>query len=315
MRDTGNALMSTAEFLTLARGLYHFSVMSTGESTARKTPLLPALQIVTAPGQARNSVDYVSAPGSEHQWLRSDKDSVILKVNDDSVKVVVMSLTAPGLAPLHIDVRKLDGEHGATAFAQEAAPSPASIVPGQPPVAPADATLLRAQIVAHVEYAGDVIGMDQTWVGTPDATRAIECLTITPMTGISPSVIEIKTLSATGAETPWTDQGRPCGSRGKATPLLGFAIRQKPDAAARFTCAYSGRFASGRIVGPVADGALCVSPLANDRLVGVWLHIVDHAAQPARIAMNIDTIRGDLRTLGNAVPSGPRFSPFREHAA
>ncbi len=315
MRDPGTALSSTAEFLTLARGLYHFSVTPTGNSAADPTPMLPALQIVTAPGQSRNAVEYVSAPGSEHQWLRSAKDSVILKVNGDSVKVVAMSLTAPGLAPLHIDVRKLDGEHGATAFAQEAIPAPQAITPGKPPVAPADATLLRAQIVAHVEYAGDVIGMDQTWVGTPDATRAIECLTVTPMTGISPSAIEYKTLSATGAETPWTDQGRPCGSRGRATPLLGFAIRQKPDADARFSCAYSGRFASGRIVGPMSDGALCVSPLADDRLVGLWLNVVDQAAQPARIAMSIDTIRGDLRTLGNAAPSGPRFSPFRENAA
>lgn len=63
------------------------------------------------------------------------------------------------------------------------------------------------------------------------------------------------------------------------------------------------------------DGQMCVSPLANDRLVGVWLHIVDHAAQPARISMNIDTIRGDMRTLTNNAPTGPRFSPFRETAA
>jgi hypothetical protein len=315
MRDPGTALSSTAEFLTLARGIYHFSVMPGGGQTAAQSPMLPALQILVAPGQSSTAVEHVSAQGSEHHWLRSAKDSVILKVNDEMAKVVVMSLTAPGLAPLHIDVRKLDGEHSATAFAQEPAPAPQAITPGKPPVAPADATLLRAQIVAHVEYAGDVIGMDQTWVGTPDATRAIECLTVTPMTGISPSALEYKTLSATGAETPWTDQGRPCGSRGRATPLLGFAIRQKPDADARFSCAYSGRFASGRIVGPVIDGALCVSPLANDRLVGLWLNVVDHAAPPSRISMSIDTIRGDLRTLGNAAPSGPRFSPFRENAA
>lgn len=316
MHDPGKTLTSTAEFLTLARGLYHFSVMPGGNGRAATEGMLPALQIVTAPGQRKEDVDYISAPGSEHQWLRSAQDSVILKVNTDSVKMVVLSLTAPGLAPLHIDVRKLDGEQGAAAFAN-AAPQPMQpiMVPGQPPVAQPGAALLRAQIVAHVEYAGDVIGIDQAWVGTPDGERAIECLTLTPMTSIAPSAIEYKALSGTGSETPWVDQGQPCGSRGRATPLLGFAIRQKPDAMARFQCEYSGKFASGRIVGPMRDGQMCVSPLANDRLVGVWVNLVDHAAQPARISMNIDTIRGDMRTLANSAPTGPRFSPFRETAA
>ena len=313
MRDPGKSLTSTAEFLNLARGLYHFSVMPGGAASAQPTELLPALQIVIAPGQSRGDVDYISAPGSEHQWLRSSQDSVILKVNTESVKMVVLSLTAPGLAPLHIDVRKLDGEHGATAFAATASQS--IVVPGQPPVAAPGASLLRAQIVAHVEYMGDVIGIDQAWVGAQDGEKAIECLSITPLTNIAPAAIEYKTLSATGAETPWTDQGRPCGSRGRATPLLGFAVRQRTDAMARFQCEYSAKFASGRIVGPMRDGQMCASPLSNDRLVGIWVNIVDHAAQPERISMNIDTIRGDMRTLANIAPTGPRFSPFRETAA
>lgn len=308
MRDPGKALTSTAEFLTLARGLYHFSVMPSGETTAGQVPMLPALQIVTAPGQQKNAIEYVSAPGSEHQWLRSAQDSVILKVNNDSVKVVVMSLTAPGLSPLHIDVRKLDGEQAATAFA-DAPPQQPIIAPGQPPVAAPGASLLRAQIVAHVEYMGDVIGMDQAWVGAPQGDKAIECLSITPMTNIAPAAIEYKTLSASGAETPWTDQGRPCGSRGRATPLLGFAIRQRPDAAARFVCEYSARFASGRIVGPVRDGALCVSPLANDRLVNVWINIADHAAQHNAMG----TV--PMPALARTAQTGPRFSSFREVGA
>lgn len=314
MPDPGNALMSTAEFLTLARGLYHFSVMPSGTAPAEATPMLPALQIVTAPGQSRADIEYVSAPGSEQQWLRSMQDSVILKVNSDSVKVVVMSLTAPGLPPLHIDVRKLDGEHGVTAFAEQAMPAHQPILVGQPPVAAPGATLLRAQVVAHVEYMGDVIGMDQAWAGAPDGGRALECLTITPMTNVAPAAIEYKVLSATGAETPWTDQGRPCGSRGRSTPLLGFAIRQRPDAAARFGCEYSGRFTSGRIVGPVRDGALCISPLAHDRLVGVWVTITDHAAarHPAHHGAQVDP---NLSALARTAQSGPRFSSFREVGA
>lgn len=313
MRDPGKALTSTAEFLTLARGLYHFSVMPSGEAAVGHVPMLPALQIVTAPGQSKSDIEYVSAPGSEHQWLRSTQDSVILKVNNDSVKVVVVSLTAPGLSPLHIDVRKLDGEQAAYAFADsepQLAQQPQPIIaPGQPPVAAPGASLLRAQIVAHVEYMGDVIGMDQSWVGAPGGDKAIECLSITPMTNIAPAAIEYKTLSATGAETPWTDQGRPCGSRGRATPLLGFAIRQRPDAAARFACEYSARFASGRIVGPLRDGALCVSPLANDRLVNIWVNITDHAAQQHMMG------NMPMPAMARTAQTGPRFSSFREVGA
>jgi hypothetical protein len=169
-------------------------------------------------------------------------------------------------------------------------------------------------VVAHVEYMGDVIGMDQAWAGAPDGGRALECLTITPMTNVAPAAIEYKVLSATGAETPWTDQGRPCGSRGRSTPLLGFAIRQRPDAAARFGCEYSGRFTSGRIVGPVRDGALCISPLAHDRLVGVWVTITDHAAarHPAHHGAQVDP---NLSALARTAQSGPRFSSFREVGA
>lgn len=315
MPEAGNALMSTAEFLTLARGLYHFSVMPTGQRAAGGVPMLPALQILGAPGQNSKDIEVVSAPGAEQQWLRSGEDSLILKVNSDSAKVVVMSLTAAGLTPLHIDVRKLDGEQGAYAFAEAHSLAPqAHAVAGQPPVAAPDASLLRAQIVAHVECVGDVIGMDQAWVGAADASRAIECLTITPMTNIAPAMIEYKVLSATGAETPWTDQGRPCGSRGRATPLLGVAIRQKHDAARRFVCEYTARFASGRVVGPLHDGAMCVSPLANDRLVGLWMHIVDHVAPKSFVPQQgAQAHRQEAPARAQAL--GPRFSAFREVSA
>jgi hypothetical protein len=54
------------------------------------------------------------------------------------------------------------------------------------------------------------------------------------------------------------------------------------------------------------DGALCVSPLANDRLVNVWVNITDHAAQhPAMSAM-------PMPAMARTAQSGPRFSSFRE---
>lgn len=320
MRDPGTTIVSTAEFLTLARGLYHFSVVSGGVSGSGRDASLPALQVVAAPGERKSDIEYVASPGAEHHWLREGKDSVILKVNGDMVTVVVILLTGPGLVPLQIDVRKLDGEQGAYAFADAPSSHQPIDVPGQPPVAPVGASLLRTQIVAHVEYVGDVIGIDQAWVGATDGGRAIECLSMTPMTNIAPASIEYRALSAAGTETPWVDQGRPCGTRGKAMPLLGFAIRQKPQGASRFSCEYSGKFASGRIVGPLRDGALCVSPLADDRLVGVWLHILDQADQPNQAVHPIGGARDPVPAGWRGVPAtpapmGPKFSVFREVSA
>jgi len=319
MRDPGNGIASTAEFLTLARGLYHFSVVSGGAS-GQAHASLPALQVVAAPGERRSDIEYVASPAAEHHWLRGGQDSSILKVNGDAVKVVVILLTAPGLAPLQIDVRKLDGEQGAYAFADgPPAHQPANVM-GQPPVAPAGASLLRAQIVAHVECVGDVIGIDQAWVGATDAVRAIECLSLTPMTNIAPASIEYQTLGAAGATTPWVDQGRPCGTRGRATPLLGFAVRQKQQADRRFQCEYSGKFASGHIVGPLKDGAMCVSPYADDRLVGVWLHIIDHAQRSADVIQHPAVAGAEppgsrWPEAAAAAAGGPKFSIFRQISA
>ena len=308
MSDMNAGLTSSAEYLTLARGLYHFSVVSEGSSPA--SDALPALQIVAAPGQQKNDIECVSSPSAEHQWLCSGQDSVILKINKDRAQVVVILLTKPGLSPLQIDVRKLDGDQRGgqpdmPAYqAAPPAPPPKGTIPSTNPGVP----LLRAQIVAHVEYVGDMIGMDQDWAGSPQGGRAVECISITPVANIAPAAIEYKTVSAAGTETPWTDQGRPSGTRGMATPLMGFAIRQKPQAAARFLCEYSGRFASGQIVGPLQDGSLCHSPHPNDRLEGIWFHIIDLGAA----TQHSQNHAGAQPQVGQQQPVGPKFSVFRE---
>ena len=308
MSDMNAGLTSSAEYLTLARGLYHFSVVSEGSGSLKDA--LPALQIVAAPGQQKNDIECVSSPSAEHQWLCSGQDSVILKINKDRAQVVVILLTKPGLSPLQIDVRKLDGDQRGgqpemPAYqAAQPAPPPNGTTPSTNPGIP----LLRSQIVAHVEYVGDMIGMDQDWAGSPQGGRAIECISITPVANIAPAAIEYKTVNAAGTETPWTDQGRPSGTRGLATPLLGFAIRQRPQAAARFLCEYSGRFASGQIVGPVQDGAMCRSPHPNDRLEGIWFHIIDLGGA----AQHGQGRGGAQPHAGGQQPVGPKFSVFRE---
>lgn len=273
MRDHGTSPTSLVEMLTLARGVYRFSV-DRNNADSPPDDLLPALQVIVAPGQPDGAVERISPPTPDTIWLRDSGGSIVLRVTQDHTKVVVLLLTRPGLAPLRIDVRQLDEATPAT-LPQLAQPG------GHPPVAPADAMLLRSQVVVHAEYVGDVIGMDQDWAGAADGSRAIECLTITPIADIAPVTLEYRALSAAGLETGWVEQGQPCGTRGMALPLLGFALRQRPNRSNRLVCEYAGRFASGRVVGPLRDGEMCRSPDANDRLIGIWFHLIDTAARPA----------------------------------
>jgi hypothetical protein len=63
-------------------------------------------------------------------------------------------------------------------------------------------------------------------------------------------------------------------------PLVGFAVRPKPDAATLgYDCVYRGYFRSGAISGPVSNGEVCRSEAAGDPLEGIELRIL-----PARVA-------------------------------
>lgn len=300
MRDPGAVPTSLVEMLTLARGVYQFSVDG-GEAESSPEGLLPALQVIVAPGQPEGAVECIAPPARDSRWLRGGKDSIVLQVRQDRTQLLVLLLTQPGLAPLRIDVRRLNET-------MPAAPPQLSLPGGKPPTIPTDAALIRSQIVVHAEYVGDVIGLDGGWAGAVEANRAVECLTITPVVDIAPATLEYRALNAAGLDTGWVEQGQPCGTRGMALPLLGFAIRQRPHRAPRIRCDYSGRFASGRVIGPLLDGEMCRSPDPNDRLVGVWLHLVDvearDAAPPGLAA-------------APAVPSaiGPRFSVLHDITA
>lgn len=297
MRDSGDAPTPLAEMLTLARGVYRFSIEG-GEGGVGADGLLPALRIMAAPGQAEGAVECIAPPARDSRWLRGDKDSVVLQVRQDRTQLLVLLMTQPGLAPLRIDVRRLDEP-------VPAVPPPLALPGGGSPIAPAGAVLVRSQIVVHAEYVGDVIGMDGEWAGAVEANRAMECLTITPVADIAPAMLEYCVLNAAGLETGWVEQGQPCGTRGMALPLLGFAIRQRPHRAQRIRCEYSGRFASGRVVGPLRDGEMCRSPDPNDRLVGVWFHLID---VEAREVAPPESAAAPTAPAG----AGPRFSVLHD---
>src|SRR5205085_11869097 len=106
----------------------------------------------------------------------------------------------------------------------------------------------------------------------------VEAFTILPRHERAAAAIEYKRLSANGVETAWLAAGSVCGTTGRNTPLLGFAVRQKAGVAgARFDCEYSGSFESGAVSGPARNGAPCRSVSDNDPLEGLQLCIIDRS--------------------------------------
>jgi hypothetical protein len=134
-------------------------------------------------------------------------------------------------------------------------------------------------MIAHIRNRGDVPFGDDTWAGRLGRGHSIEAFWVEPQEMLAPGDIEYKGLTATGFETPWLTDSAICGTRGMATPLLGFAIRltAKPRAKT-YDCEYTGYFQSGKTAGPFRNGAPCKSSLSNDPLEGIRLVIRERAS-------------------------------------
>ena len=72
--------------------------------------------------------------------------------------------------------------------------------------------------------------------------------------------VEYQGVLGRGWLSPWVDNGKFCGSRGMALPLLGLNLRLKGAAAKEYTARYSATFVDGSAVGPVDEGTACEAP-------------------------------------------------------
>jgi hypothetical protein len=161
---------------------------------------------------------------------------------------------------------------------------------------------LPLRLNMHIRNVGDRSFAGAEWAGRSGTGKWIEAFSIIPLEQAPSLDIEYKGLAATGAETPWIGNGGECGTRGKAMPLVGFAVRLRQNTMpSAFDCEYSGYFASGNVVGPLKNGAPCRSSLKNDPLEGVQVRI---------------TPRSSAAVASSQSPEpavvGPRFSKLRE---
>jgi len=135
------------------------------------------------------------------------------------------------------------------------------------------------QIGTHIRTRGDMNFANVPWAGRVAPGLWIESFSVQPLEHFAAGDIEYKGLTGSGFETPWLSDNKMCGTKGMATPLVGFAIRLKPSsAAAAYDCEYSGYFQSGTTVGPLRNGAPCRSSVANDSLEGIQVRLVKRAS-------------------------------------
>jgi len=274
---TNQTVSAAAQPITVGPGLYLFRVRSaTPTASAGRTDLiLPAVNLTVLPDSSAGNVEFMSAPGGNGGWLRHPTDLVVARVAERAATLLLISLRAPDGPLLSIEVERLDKHEtpampGAIVAAADDARSstPTSELPSPPG--------LRAELSLHIQRRGDRLFTTPAWAGFRGERVWIESFSISQLEFIGADQIEYKGLTATGYETPWLSKGVACGTCGKSMPLLGFAIRLKPQSGSRpFDCEYTGAFLSGTIIGPCRNGAPCVSTQSDDPLEAIQLRIVE----------------------------------------
>lgn len=271
---------SVARLVTLEPGFYAFTL---GGSRRWREPIiglpLPAIHVCEA--EADGGFEITDEAGRAGAWLGGGSTTLFIKSRQRGEALVTAFLARePEAPPVEVDIRRLDlAEDGGIGASEADAPLPPLMTLR---LGAADAGgAVRLDVVAHIRGRGDVRFVGTDVIGRLGLGLWIEAFTIGSPDPAAAAAIEYKGLSASGSETPWLDAGATCGETGAGLPLLGFAIRQKAGAAgsARFDCDYTGYFQSGAVVGPLRNGAPCLSPRDNDPLEGMALSITPRPAR------------------------------------
>jgi hypothetical protein len=278
--DPGSGIAQSAAPSAIARlvnlepGLFAFSITGGAPSHGAATGLaLPAVHVCPFHSGQDGALEITTASGKPGAWLGGPAESLFVRSPAGGAAALVTAYLGrdPSGPPLALAIRRLD------APAELPIMTVALAMPGIPVRSQEEVGL---EILLHIRGRGDVYFFEPGWAGRVGAGSWVEAFAILPRDALAASAIEYKGLSASGVETDWLPSGSRCGTSGRSTPLVGFAVRQKAGVAgARFDCEYSGYFQSGAVSGPARNGAPCLSTAANDPLEGLRLRIVDRSAR------------------------------------
>jgi len=277
-------LRVSANLMTLETGVYCV-FPAPGSRAPDPATGLPGVRITRCPGMAGRPEAVSISTFREDGWL--DNTAALVRVTDGPAQVLVTIYQAagqPGENAPRLQVLRLagdpavDGSEQATQAAKER----------------------DADLMAHIQGAGDVPGQFGEWIGKRGSRAWIEGFGISDKGPIAPGDVEYQGVLGRGWLSPWVDNGKFCGSRGMALPLLGLNVRLKGSAAKEFTVRYSASFIDGSVVGPVGEGTACEAP----GLAALESFLVELVPRTDR--SGADAAPADRSGLGR--PAAPRAS-------
>jgi hypothetical protein len=279
-------LRVSANLMTLETGVYCV-FPAPGSRAPDAASGLPGVRITRCPGMAGRPEAVSISTFRDDGWL--DNTAALVRVTDGPAQVLVTIYQAagqPGENAPRLQVLRLAGD---------------AAVAGSEPAVPA-AKERDADVMAHIQGAGDVPGQFGEWIGKRGSRAWIEGFGISDKGPIAPGDAEYQGVLGRGWLSPWVDNGKFCGSRGMALPLLGLNVRLKGAAAKEYTVRYSATFIDGSAVGPVEEGNACEAP----GLAALESFLVELVPRADRSAPEADSAAPDRSAA--ARPAAPRGS-------
>ena len=257
-------LRVSANLMALETGVYCV-FPAPGSRSPDPATGLPGVRITRCPGMAGRPEAVSISTFREDGWL--DNTAALVRVTDGPAQVLVTIYQMAGQiadsAP-RLQVLRLAGD-----------PAVAASAPPVPEVKERE-----PDVMAHIQAVGDLPGQFGEWIGKRGSRAWIEGFGITDKGRIAPGDIEYQGVLGRGWLSPWVDNGKFCGSRGMALPLLGLNVRLKGAAAKEYTMRYSATFIDGSAVGPIEEGTACEAP-GLAAMESFLLELVPRAERPA----------------------------------
>ncbi len=249
-------LKVSAHLMTLDAGL--FCVFnSPGAPPPDAATGLPGVRLSAAPAPAGSGGTVDISGFNPGGWLGGGNGAALVRVTGGAAPVLVTiyqdpsgQQDAPKLQVIRLT--EASAESPAAATARPADPAPDRT---EPPVQGKD-----IEVAAHIYGRGDVAGRLGRWMGERGSKRWIEGFGLIPSAGVAASDIEYQAVLGRNWQSPWSEGGQFCGSRGMSLPILGLRVRLRGAAAKTHKLSVAASFVDGTQVGPVSDGEVCEAP-------------------------------------------------------
>ena len=301
-------LKVSAHLMTLDAGL--FCVFNTpGAPPPDPATGLPGVRLSAAPVPAGSGGTVDISGFNPGGWLGGGNGAALVRVTGGAAPVLVTIYQDPSGQQ---DAPKLQ----VIRLSEAAAESPAALArPADPAPDQTEAPVQGKdiEVAAHIYGRGDVAGRLGRWMGERGSKRWIEGFGLIPSTGVAASDIEYQAVLGRNWQSPWSEGGQFCGSRGMSLPILGLRVRLRGAAAKTHKLSVAASFVDGTQIGPVSDGEACeapsLSPLEAFQVMLEPLKQAQNVTVPNSPAQHVATQKRD-----RAAAAAPAVKSVRQKA-